>query len=150
MSRPFYEKQVDRDNESRIASILSAHWMCLIRKMKTACELDYSVERQGRLAAVMEIKCRNYTFDELNNMGGLILSAHKWQAAKRWVETHHIDFLLVLGLRNGLFRMVVDKGQAWPILPLVTAGRHDRGDSQDIEPCVLVPMSMFCVVNTKN
>lgn len=148
MSRPLYESELDRKNETEVATALERAWGCTVRKLKTACELDYSVERDGRVVAVMEIKCRNYSFEKIERFGGLMLSAHKWQAAKRWRETHNIAFILALGLPDGIYRMSI-ASDPWPTdLDLVTTGRTDRDDPQDIEPCVLIPMDWFVRLQT--
>jgi len=143
MPRPMYETATDRKNERVIAEMLERRWDCDADKLKIACEVDYSLTREGRIVAVMEIKCRNYDYDTLDGLGGLILSAHKWQAGRRWKETHNIAFILVLGLTDGVFVYRLKAEDPWPEMKLKTAGRRDRGDAQDIEPCVIIPMQKF-------
>jgi hypothetical protein len=143
MARPIYETKSDRQNEKTIASYLEKRWGCEADKLKIACEIDYSLTRGGKIVGVMEIKCRKYDYNTLEGWGGLILSAHKWQAAKRWKETHNITFILAVGLLDGIFVLLVRASDNWPQLELVTGGRTDRSDPQDIEPCVLIPMKLF-------
>jgi hypothetical protein len=144
MSRPLYESELDRGNESQVAKVIEAKWKCLAKKLKPACEVDYALERSGRIIAMMEVKCRAYTYGRLDELGGLMLSAHKWQAARRWWENHGIGFVLAVGLTDGVYALSVHPDGGWPQkLPLVMGGRLDRGDAQDIEPCVLIPMNLF-------
>jgi hypothetical protein len=143
MTRPTYETASDRAKEEEIAKTLASIWLCSVLKMKPACVIDYAIKRSGLIVAVMEIKCRSYTSHELDGMGGLILSAHKMQNAKQWRDTHKVAFVLALGLPDGIFAMAITADEEWPHFQLVMAGRRDRGDAQDIEPCVLIPMKRF-------
>lgn len=142
MTRPIYETSSDRQKEAQVAETLASIWLCEIVKMKPACVVDYAIKRSGKIVAVMEIKCRNYTFQELDEMGGLILSAHKLQSAKAWTDTHDIAFVLALGLPDGIYAETL-WSLHWPVFDLVIAGRYDRGDKQDTEPCGLIPMERF-------
>ncbi len=142
MSRPLYETSADRQKEAQVAETLASIWLCDIVKMKPACVVDYAIKRSGKVVAVMEIKCRNYTFEKLDEMGGLILSAHKLQSAKAWSDTHSIPFVLAIGLPDGTYATTFTSND-WPIFDLVIAGRYDRGDKQDTEPCGLIPMKRF-------
>ncbi len=146
MSRPMYETKNDRQNEQAVMSFLEEKWGCEADKLKIACELDYSLTKNGKIVGVMEIKCRKYDYNTLKDWGGLILSAHKWQAAKRWKETHNIAFVLALGLIDGIYVLRIKASDNFPHLELVTGGRRDRNDSQDMEPCVLIPMKLFEMV----
>lgn len=147
MRRPLYESAADLKNEKAIVSFLEERWNCEADKLKIACEVDYSLTKNGKIVGIMEIKCRKYDYKTLDGWGGVILSAHKWQAAKRWKETHSIAFILALGLPDGVFVLRIKAGQNWPPLQLITGGRRDRNDPQDIEPCVLIPMKLFEKVN---
>ena len=143
MSRPMYETSGDRQNEKKVVEFLQERWNCEADKLKIACEIDYSLTRDGKIIGVMEIKCRKYDYKTLDGWNGLILSAHKWQAAKRWGKTHEIAFVLALGLLDGIYVLSVGANEKWPLLQLITGGRRDRNDPQDIEPCVLIPMKLF-------
>jgi hypothetical protein len=141
--RPIYETAADRQNERLIKTFFEDRWGCEADKLKISCEVDYSLTKDGKIVGVMEIKCRTYNYKTLDGWGGLILSANKWQAAKRWKETHGIAFFLALGLLDGIFLLRIKANEEWPALRLITAGRRDRNDPQDIEPCVLIPMGLF-------
>ena len=43
----------------------------------------------------------------------------------------------------GFFTLKKNKGEQWPDLEIQIAGRKDRGDWQDMEPCCLFPMNLF-------
>jgi hypothetical protein len=143
MTRPLYETDQDRQLEADVGKTLSVLWGCSLIRMKRACVIDYAIKRSGEIVAVMEIKCRTYTYEKLHSMGGLILSAHKMQSAKAWRDTHNVAFVLALGLPDGVYTFSIKTEDEWPFFPLIIAGRHDRGDAQDIEPCVVIPMERF-------
>jgi hypothetical protein len=138
-----YETEFDVRNAAAVAGELSAEWGCSVVKMKRACVVDYGLIVRDVIAAVMEVKCRNYSSAEIQKMGGLILSAHKMQGAKAWRDTHMVSFVLALGLTDGIFFMSIRHSDDWPKFDLVMGGRYDRGDAQDVEPCVLIPMKNF-------
>ena len=141
--RPTYETEQDRAREARVGQYLSDRWACQVFKLKPYYGVDYAVFTEGRMRGVMEIKCRTYTSQQLDGMGGLILSAHKWANAAQWHSVHKMAFVLALDLPDGLFTLTVTPDDAWPVYPLILGGRTDRGDEHDIEPCCLIPMSGF-------
>ena len=141
--RPTYETEHDREREAEVGRYLSSAWDCQLFKLKPYYGMDFAVFVGGIMRGVMEIKCRNYTSEALAGLGGLILSAHKWQTASHWHSVHRMSFALAVRLADGLFVFDVPAETEWPVYRVTLAGRTDRGDDQDIEPCVMLPMSAF-------
>jgi len=141
--RPTYETPSDRQKEAEVAKQLAFLWQCSLHKMKHANVVDYLMQKDGKSVAVLEVKCRTYSYEKLDGLGGLMLSAHKLQHAKHWRDTHQVAFILALGLPGGIFAMSIKPEEDWPQFKLVVGGRYDRGDTQDIEPCALIPMEKF-------
>ena len=101
--RPTYETEHDREREAEVGRYLSSAWDCQLFKLKPYYGMDFAVFVGGIMRGVMEIKCRNYTSEALAGMGGLILSAHKWQTASHWHSVHRMSFALAVRLADGLF-----------------------------------------------
>ena len=141
--RPLYETPEDRSNEMKVAKLLSADWGCDLSKLKIACAIDFALTRGGKVAALMEVKCRKYSSQALDNLGGIILSAHKVQAGMRWADTHGVKFIIALGLEDGIFFLSLNPGDKVDGFGLEIMGRKDRGDPQDMEPCVIIPIKRF-------
>jgi hypothetical protein len=144
MSRPFYETEEDRSKEFAVAKSLATLWGYTAIKLKPACEIDYVLTLFDDIKGVMEIKCRNYSYEQLDKLGGYMLSCHKMSALRRWHADFPIGVAIAIQLTDGIFVFTVSHASAFERFPKIKmAGRRDRGDAQDIEPCVLIPMQKF-------
>lgn len=144
MTRPFYETQQNRNDEFAVAKSLATLWGYTAFKLKPACEVDYAFLLFDDIKAVVEIKCRNYSYDELKRLGGYMLSCHKMSALRRWHTDFPIGVAIAIKLTDGIYVMTIPSGHGFERFPKIKmAGRTDRRDAQDIEPCVLIPMEKF-------
>jgi hypothetical protein len=142
--RPFYENDKDRKNEFAVAQAVAAYWGLNAVKLKPACEVDFAITQFDDVLAVMEVKCRNYYYDEIDRFGGLMLSCHKMSAIRRWHTDFPIGIVIAVRLNDGIFTFTTPKGYDLQRFPKIKmTGRRDRNDTQDIEPCVLIPMNNF-------
>lgn len=141
--RPFYESEADRTVELEAIEKIASAWGLGFAKMKTSNVIDFALLNGKRVVAVAEVKGRNYSSADIERFGELILSAGKMLSAQGWVALLRVPFVLVVKLTDGLFYMVIEPESDWPELSVEMAGRKDRNDWQDIEPCCLIPMSLF-------
>lgn len=128
-----YESAGDLANQRKVADMLEKKWGCKLVKTPRFYQFDYTVTQDTAVKAFCEIKVRQAHYDEL------ILSLHKWKSGVEMSIHTGLPFLLVVSTPKGLFWRDIKPGP----LAVVIAGRKDRGDDQDIEPCVLIPMSSF-------
>lgn len=140
--RPIYETQADLDGERAIADTLSAMWSCTFHKLPISYRLDYAVQRNCIVRAFCEIKSRKYTMKQISDMGGYKISLSKWTAAKNLCSASGVPFLIVIQAKDGLWMKSFDH-HSMPRLPVSMWGRKDRNDDQDIEPCTIIPCSLF-------
>lgn len=138
--RPMYETPEDLKNEKDVANYLSGLYGCDFVKLKISYGLDFAIVKNSLMVATAEIKCRNYTSAQIDNWGGLMLSATKAHRAHEWFLVHRIPFLLIAKLKDGIF--VANIGD-WGAYRIEMTGRTDRNDWQDIEPCCIIPMNNF-------
>lgn len=138
--RPIYETAEDLKNEKEVASYLSSLWGCDFVKLKISYGLDFAVFKDNQMVATAEIKCRNYTSAQIENLGGLMLSATKAHRANEWNSIFGINFILIAKLKDGIFTANIGD---WGSYRIEITGRTDRNDWQDIEPCCLIPMNRF-------
>lgn len=131
MGRPVYETAADRANEMSVAERLVAAWKCQVFKNPDFYPLDYSIVQGKAVKGLCEIKCRNAHYPTL------LLSLHKWMAGLEFTRCTGLPAFLVARTPEGLFRMQIEP----MALSVEIAGRKDRGDSQDQEPCVMIPYS---------
>lgn len=138
--RPFYETDEDRAGEARVAETLCEIFKCVPYKLKPSIKLDYALVRDNKIVALMEVKCRKYTKESVESMGGLILSADKFKTGMEWAKTYNVPFVIAVKfldcIRYGIFHKDIS-----PIFQLVLAGRNDRNDDCDTEPCVMIILS---------
>ena len=138
--RPLYESQSDLRNEAQVISILTQEWSAQFHKLPIRYHLDYAVTKDGRVVAYVEVKVRRYSMAQIDKWGGYMLSVAKLQTAQELCRISNAVFCLVVQCTDGLYWMTIKDYSAFPV---VITGRSDRGDSQDIEPCVLIPGSRF-------
>jgi hypothetical protein len=141
--RPLYESEGDRTVEREAIEKIASAWGLSFAKMKISNVVDFALLNGKKVVAVAEVKGRNYSSVDIERFGGLILSAGKMLAAQGWVNLLRVPFVLVVKLTDGLFYMVFEPDTDWPELSVEMAGRKDRNDWQDIEPCCLIPMNLF-------
>lgn len=136
--RPFYEGQADRTKEREIVSKIEGAWNVRAAKLKTSLKLDYALAREGSVVAFAEVKARTYSWEQLDRMGGYMLSLDKWTQARQLCSG--LPFSLVIeasgDLRHFSTRFDLPFG-------IVMGGRKDRADWQDVEPCILIPVRHF-------
>ena len=81
--------------------------------------------------------------DQLDKMGGLIISKRKVDAVFNLAKEH--DVFVVLAVRLSGVVYVMSRG-ILPDFEVIRAGRRDRNDPKDIEECYLIPMLCFEVL----
>jgi hypothetical protein len=127
--RPTYETTVNLQTETAVAAQLQQLWECRFVKTPKFYEFDYAIESEDEVKAFCEIKVRGKHYPTL------LLSLHKWQQGLMTAENTGLPFLLIAKTPEGIFWHQITKKP----YRIVVGGRKDRGDEQDIEPCVLIP-----------
>ena len=135
--RPLYESSQDLQNEAAVALEMSKRWKCHFDKLPIKYNVDYAVTKGADIVALAEIKCRNYSYSQIDKMGGYMISAHKWVMGATFADSMNIPLILIVKLTDGIW-WTKERSKK-----LVLSGRKDRNDPQDIEPCILIPMSAF-------
>lgn len=140
MSRPLYEGAHDRTNEQAVAAKLAGLWGCEAVKLPMSYELDFAFVRDGIVASFVEVKCRAYSWAQINQWGGYMLALSKWERALSLFQTSGRPFTLAVHTPDGIYFKVC---REFGFAPVKIGGRRDRGDWQDIEPVVMLPTGLF-------
>jgi len=140
--RPFYESDEDREQEKEIISAVAGSWNVDFVKMKISCIIDYALIENEKVVAVVEVRRRNYSKDDIDRLGGLIIGTGKIFSAKKWIGIG-IPFIFVVKLKEEIFYIVIKNEEDWPVMNIEMGGTRKRNDWQDIEPCCLMPMNIF-------
>lgn len=138
--RPLYETWQNLISEQDVATRLESEWTCKMDKLPIRYHLDFVARRGKNVVAFCEIKVRNYSMDKIESMGGYMLSLGKWSAAKKLCEASCLPFILVVKTTDGIWFSSTEEFKPDCV---IVGGRQDRGDWQDIEPCVLIRKSKF-------
>jgi hypothetical protein len=138
--RPIYETKDDLGKEATVIQTLQQKWRVNFHKLPIRYHLDYAAVRDGRVVSYVEIKVRKYSMAQIDSFGGYMLSVGKLQAAKQLCEISNATFCLAVQCSDGLYWIAI---KDYAEFPVVITGRTDRGDAQDIEPCVLIPAVRF-------
>jgi hypothetical protein len=104
---------------------------------------DFAIEVSGEYVGLMEVKCRTYSDDQLDKMGGVIISKRKVEAVFNLAKEHDVFVVLAVRLSGVIYVM---SRRILSDFEVIKAGRRDRNDPQDIEECYLIPMSCFEVL----
>jgi len=141
MSRPIYETEKDRQAEMEIAhEFVRAKWNCEVLKNPIQYRVDFALLRPPLLVfAWAEIKTRGHA---KGHFPTFLLSLEKVIRAKELArETGKPAFLIVKWTDHvGWMDFQEIRADEWPI---EIGGRSDRGDPQDLEPCVMIPIRFF-------
>src|SRR5580765_800034 len=137
MTRPLYERDIDRLGERDVLAQLQPRWLFdHAHKLPISYGIDYALTRGLEVAAFAEIKCRpNLPFDYGD---GYYLALQKvMRASSISTVTGRCCFLIVRLSCGGVWWCDMETGQRRP--RLVWHGRSDRNNPNDYEACVVYP-----------
>jgi len=139
MNRPIYESETDRAEENAIADMICAAWSCSVVKLPVAYHLDRAILRQKEVVAWTEIKRRKRT---LRQHDSVFLSMQKVFAAHNYHRVTGKPCLFIVRFDDCLAY-----ADMLPPRLIEFRGRTDRGDWQDQEPVVMIPVDEFRPIN---
>lgn len=131
--RRLYETPEHLKAEAAVIEVLCEKWKCEWWKLPLTYRLDFSLSRDDKVSAWLEIKCRNKKYPEMH------LSLHKWMAGLELNRVTGLPFFLVYAFGEEIYWKEVSKDTP----KIVMWGRTDRGDWQDTEPTAVFALSDF-------
>ena len=140
MKRPIYESQVDLTHENKMKPFLEAKWNCTLHKVPLKYQVDWLAMRGKDPMAFVEFKHREKL--SIDAYPRYMISLDKWMKAKQLCKEVEIPFIMVITFTEGTYYGVF----AHNGLHEVTygfGGRYDRGDAQDVEPMIYLPLKKF-------
>lgn len=135
--RQTYETAVDVDNERSVADQFERKWGAKFIKLRRLAPVDFAIVRDGTVVGWAEVKCRKH---EMGKYPTLILSADKAMSIMGRVEHSGLPCFLCVRFSDGL-AFVAMKDEYLSRISI--KGRNDRGDDDDMEPCIEVPIADF-------
>ena len=94
------------------------------------------ITRNNKVLGFAELKCRN---NNRKQYPSLILSLNKWIHGKQLAAEVSGGFLIIVQWKDGLFYFK----ESGLHVDYDFGGRKDRGDDQDMEPVVKIPVDYF-------
>ena len=139
--RPMYESANDLKNEEAVKKFIEDKHGVTLEKLPIKYRLDYAAFTDGLVTSFIEVKCRTF---ERNKYPSAMLSADKFMAAQTLMSTFDLPAHLVVRWTDcvGLFQF----RNADPARYLSMGGRSDRGDAQDKDICVFIPVEAFTIL----
>lgn len=144
MTRPTYETEEDRAREDAVSLGLAMWSNAEIRETPKYYPYDRVALRDGKVVALIEIKCRKARKDAYRS---LMISAHKVLDLRRNAVDMGVPGLLAVSWICGAVG-IIDVTKVDPER-FTVKGRTDRGDSDDVEPVAELAISDFKIVSFK-
>lgn len=142
-TRPRYATAATTAAEDALVAQFAARMRADWQRQPDRCVLDYVLVRAERVVAAVEAKVRTYTVAQVTRLGGYLLARTKAVALQSWVRDHGLPAILLVRFADAVRYLLIDSCDWLRALPVIWAGRRDRADWQDMEPCVLIPLDGF-------
>ena len=141
MSRPLYEEAQDRRNELEVIRILEKKWPDYsFKKLPSKYYVDFAAIHKDGITAWVEIKCRN---NNHNLYKTYMISMDKVIHGLSFAEKTNKDFTLFVRWKDVIGWVTIDSIDKYSI---EIGGRKDRGDTQDVEPVIHIPIEDFKII----
>lgn len=140
MKRPIYESQVDLTHENKMKTFLEAKWNCALHKVPLKYQVDWLAMRGKDPMAFVEFKHRDKL--SINAYPRYMISLDKWMKAKQLSKEVEIPFIMVITFTEGTYYGVFAHNGLHDVT-YGFGGRYDRGDAQDVEPMIYLPLKKF-------
>lgn len=140
MKRPIYESQVDLTHENKMKTFLEGKWNCTLNKLPYKYQLDWMAMRDKDPMAFVEFKHREKL--SIDAWPRYMISLDKWMKAKQLCKEVEIPFIMVITFTEGTYYGVFAHNGLHDVT-YGFGGRYDRGDAQDVEPMIYLPLKKF-------
>lgn len=134
---PLFETDAHRDDERRIAAMLSEAWECRMQMTSSLADVDFYAYRGVELFAVGEIKSRNVAS---THYGRCYFDVDKATRLREIAAEYGVVPVIVLEYLDGIF--TVDPRALRGVL-VQNSRRKDRGDADREQPAYVFDTSML-------
>ena len=144
--RPVYETEKDRKMEQAIINELSDAWKIFYQKLPIKHRLDFALLDDKKIVtAWAEVKRRD---NDSTTYDTYMLSLDKYMSGMQLFKLTGLPFYMVVKFSDGLYYCEVSL-LSYAQLNISFGCRTDRGDSQDVEPCIYFDSNLFKKVISK-
>ena len=140
--RPIYETNKDLSNEGKVKKVVESKWGIKLEKLDRRQKIDFVMTRGKEIKGWVEVKCRNYDWEQIDRFGGYMVSLQKWISGRTLSSITDKPFFLVVSCKGDVRYLNCNTDN----VTFEIGGRRDRNDAMDIEPVAIVPVSEFVKV----
>ncbi len=135
--RPTYESKSDLENEAVFQRYILDRGYTAVKLAAQFYQVDWIFLKDNKIVRFAEFKRRQVNSSTYPD---IILSLHKWEALLLWGKYKPSAFFVTFNDKTMFIKATNNHGYK-----IALAGRRDRGDKQDIEPCIHLPITDFKV-----
>jgi len=139
--RPIYENEASLKDEAGTAFEIEKAWKVDLVKMPMKNKIDFLMKnKKGESRAFVEVKnraCKRHKYPTY------MISLDKWVSGLNMGFYTNIPFILVVNWDDEIGFLDCRKVVKEKLAEVNMGGRADRGDAQDIEPVVHIPIYLF-------
>jgi len=145
--RPIYENEASLKSEASTAFEVEKAWKSNLIKLPMKNRIDFLMKRKsdGEPKAFIEVKnraCKRHKYQTF------MISLEKWVTGLAFESTTTLPFIIVVNWDDEIGYLKCSDHIAG--ISVNMGGRTDRGDAQDIEPVVHIPIYLFKTLVTHN
>lgn len=137
--RPIYENEASLKNEAGTALEIEQAWKVDLIKMPMKNKIDFLMKNKNGVArAFVEVKnraCKRHQYPTY------MISLDKWTAGLAMGGFTALKFIIAVNWDDEIGYLDCNKHISE--ITVNMGGRKDRGDAQDIEPVVHIPIYLF-------
>jgi hypothetical protein len=147
--RPRYESESDRKHEALIVGEICNQWDVEAKKVPIRYEFDYALMKADMsswklepiVVGILEIKRRKKKYKTL------MISMQKVATMQMYSQQFDIPAILAVSWPNEETQYTILQQRRTAGYRIEWGGRRDRGDSQDEEPVIHIPVEHFHLVS---
>lgn len=152
--RQLYENKEHLKREAKVAARIEKTFSgTLVKQELHQSHIDFLLYNRDNIpTARIEVRCRDYTWEQLDGMGGLYISKNKWEKAIHTVTEEKLAFVLVVEDSKEVLRaLIIPKNGVIPKLKSRIGGRNEENmrDKWDREEVVYIKKEDFNYVKFK-
>jgi len=138
--RPTYENEASLKSEANTAFEIEKAWKAQLVKMPMKSKIDFLMKRASDLEPKAFIETKNRACKR-HQYPTYMISLDKWVAGLNMEMHTKLPFILVVNWDDEIGYLKCN--EVVGAITVNMGGRSDRGDAQDIEPVVHIPIYLF-------
>ena len=140
------ETEIQKRTERWAGEQIQKSWECRVYELPKFYRLDWQLMRDGETIGFGEFKGRSYTYAQLEEMGGFMLSLAKFLHMSETSGHTGLPVYLFTKLGDSIlsYEHLTGKNK---YLEISRFFKSNRKRPADVEPAVVIPMDRFKPVN---